>query len=176
MLSHVVLPAAPLIQIIIFYHSGIFLYANFDFFPQQKVSWDKPRHAEKVKAGPVPFLPFSSSSSVLLQLSVEPWETETSNKEWVDGRTKNGDTARQTCWTWMAWAEFVHVWTALIQTHRRPDGQTTPSQEHKPARCSSTSVFEIVSPRKYGKFQNGKIEGRTAGIIVLNRQMDALVI
>lgn len=33
---------------------------------------DKSQHAEKVEDGQVPFLPFISSSSVLLQLSVEP--------------------------------------------------------------------------------------------------------
>lgn len=33
---------------------------------------DKNQHAEKVEDGQVPFLPFISSSSVLLQLSVEP--------------------------------------------------------------------------------------------------------
>lgn len=86
MLSHMILPAALLIQIIIYSYVQAFslshrlnLFAPLTeskeirrFGLTKYVEKHKRGHAEKVKAGPVPFLPFSSSSSVLLQLSVEP--------------------------------------------------------------------------------------------------------
>lgn len=130
-----ILPAA-LIQIIIF--QAVSFMQTFNIFlplTEAEMIWafgliidiekHKCQHSEEVEAGPVPFLPFSSSSSVLLQLSVEPWETETSNKAWVDRRTKGGATARQTGWNGSdvscGWACLD---TLLIRTHRQPDGQT----------------------------------------------------
>lgn len=72
-----ILPAALLIQIIIYSYS--FLLSCRLLSPDRKdvdQVWldqkHKLQHAEKEEAGPVPFLPFSSSSSMLLQLSVEP--------------------------------------------------------------------------------------------------------
>lgn len=44
--------------------------------PEQHIKVSDHSHAEKVKVGQVPFLPFISSSSALLQLSVEPCQTE----------------------------------------------------------------------------------------------------
>lgn len=83
----------------------------------------KLQHAEEVEAGPVPFLPFSSSSSVLLQLSVEPWKMETSNKEWVDAQEKGGREPDRQLGMWVELALVGHVWTFYSYGHRQPDRQ-----------------------------------------------------
>lgn len=121
-----------------FMHSGFFLHGTFNIFPPLTegqlirtfgliIQFEKHKlqHAEEVEAGPVPFLPFSSSSSVLLQLSVEPWKMETSNKEWVDAQGKGGARARRAAWNVGGVSSGrTRLDILLIRTHRQPDRQT----------------------------------------------------
>lgn len=125
-----------------FTHSGFFLHGTSNIFLPLtegqlirtfgliiQFGKHKLQHAEEVEAGPVPFLPFSSSSSVLLQLSVEPWKMETSNKEWVEAQGKGGREPDGQLGMWVEWALVGHVWTFYSYGHTdnltdRQDGRT----------------------------------------------------
>lgn len=162
----------------LFIRSGFFFHTDLIYFaPWQKVEWSeglvwpnmlkkhKLGHAEKVKAGPVPFLPFSSSSSVLLQLSVEPWETETSNKEWVDRQTKRRRQPHRRVWMWVM---CLDTQTTGWADDSLPGAQTSQDASIRAATGSNPrpgwsvqqvcKVFVIVSPRKYRETKAGATE------------------
>lgn len=142
-------------------HSGFFLHGTSNMFLPLtegqlittfgliiQFETHKLQHAEEVEAGPVPFLPFSSSSSVLLQLSVEPWKMETSNKEWVDAQEKGGREPDGQLGMWVEWALVGHVWTFYSYGHTdsltdRQDGRLPPRSTNQPGRQNQSSELRL---------------------------------
>lgn len=147
-----------------FMHSGFFLHGTFNIFPPLTegqlirtfgliIQFEKHKlqHAEEVEAGPVPFLPFSSSSSVLLQLSVEPWKMETSNKEWVDAQGKGGgesQTGSLECGWSELWSDtfghFTHTDTQTTWQTDRTDGRLPPRNTNQPGRQNQSSELWLL--------------------------------
>ena len=94
----------------------------------------KVNHAEKVEVGQVPFLPFMSSSSALLQLSVEPCQRER-GPDTTQGGQRSGWDEREGRETRRD-SETNHSFNASVRrgsgggldtlptrTQRQPDGQ-----------------------------------------------------
>lgn len=103
-----------------------------------------------MKVGQVPFLPFISSSSVLLQLSVDPCQKERvgikERREEEYMERKNGQRREKKK------KEIARVRIKRLLDYKplriqmQPDGQmdgwTTPSQEHKPARTADSHTYK----------------------------------
>lgn len=127
-------------------------------------------HAEKVKVGQVPFLPFISSSSVLLQLSVEPCQKgerggRKQRERWKDRSRERRDIARENYTRFLRcdWDNGGKaVDTRPIRTHRQPgrtDGQVDswtdgrlpprstnqPGQPHQSEQQSACEQWETVA-------------------------------
>lgn len=175
MLNHLILPAAPLTQVInccafrLFCSWRLLLY----FSPWQQASWPDPLlYSYTWKRTNFSMQRRWKRDQYLSYLSAPPllcccsslWSPERWRQATRNGWTHGLESGRSELWVDM-FGHFTHTDTWTTWRTDRTGGRTAPSQEHKPARTPESEQqdapvlrwpFVIVSPRKYRNIPNGR--------------------